>query len=169
MQQWPSYTCIYILFLTLFSIMFHHKWLDSVPCATQQDVAVSIPGPGTSTCCGFGKKKGWGWGDETHVCVWPLDHKFIFFWEIKDNSLSTLHAETGICSHLECSLSKLRHNYYGRALTKRLVRTCWLQQEARGSLNVLGKFLDWLQNHKGHRSEGRDPFCPVTFTRRRAN
>ena len=36
--KWPSYTCIYILFLTLSSIMFHHKWLDIVPCAVQQDL-----------------------------------------------------------------------------------------------------------------------------------
>ena len=29
---------IYILFLTLSSIMFHHKWLDIVPYAMQQDL-----------------------------------------------------------------------------------------------------------------------------------
>ena len=28
----------YIHFLTLSSIMFHHKWLDIVPCAVQQDL-----------------------------------------------------------------------------------------------------------------------------------
>ena len=32
------YTHIYILFLTLSSIMFHHKWLYIVPCDTQQDL-----------------------------------------------------------------------------------------------------------------------------------
>ena len=32
------YIYIYILFLTLSSIMFHHKWLDRVPCAVQQDL-----------------------------------------------------------------------------------------------------------------------------------
>ena len=32
-----SYIYVHILFLTLSSIMFHHKWLDLVPCATQQD------------------------------------------------------------------------------------------------------------------------------------
>ena len=32
------YIYVYILFLTLFSIMFHHKWLDIVPCAIQQDL-----------------------------------------------------------------------------------------------------------------------------------
>ena len=36
--QWPSYTYTYILFLTLSFIMFHHKWLDIVPCALQQDL-----------------------------------------------------------------------------------------------------------------------------------
>ena len=37
--KWPSHTYIYIhiLFLTLSSIIFHHKWLDIVPCAVQQD------------------------------------------------------------------------------------------------------------------------------------
>ena len=37
--KWPSHTyiCI-ILFLILSSIMFHHKWLDRVPCAVQQDL-----------------------------------------------------------------------------------------------------------------------------------
>ena len=30
--KWPSHTCTYILFLTLSSIMIHHKWLDIVPC-----------------------------------------------------------------------------------------------------------------------------------------
>ena len=29
---------MHILFLTLSSIMFHHKWLDMVSCATQQDL-----------------------------------------------------------------------------------------------------------------------------------
>ena len=40
--EWLSYTyiCIYIhiLFLTLFSILFHPKGLDIVPCAIQQDL-----------------------------------------------------------------------------------------------------------------------------------
>ena len=38
--KWPSYTYIYIyiLFLILSSIMFHHKWLDIIPCAIQQDL-----------------------------------------------------------------------------------------------------------------------------------
>ena len=35
--KWPSYSFIYILFFTLSSIMFHHKWLDMVPCAIQQN------------------------------------------------------------------------------------------------------------------------------------
>ena len=30
--KWPSYTYMYILILMLSSIMFHHKWLDTVPC-----------------------------------------------------------------------------------------------------------------------------------------
>ena len=34
--KWPSHTYI-ILFLTLSSIMLHHKWLYVVPCALQQD------------------------------------------------------------------------------------------------------------------------------------
>ena len=34
----PSHTYTYILFLTLSSIMFHHKWLDIVPCGIQQDL-----------------------------------------------------------------------------------------------------------------------------------
>lgn len=34
---------------------------------------------------------------------------------------------------LECLLSKLRQNYYGKTLTKRLLKTCWLQQEAGGA------------------------------------
>ena len=29
---------IYVLFLTLFSIMLHYKWLDIVPSAIQQDL-----------------------------------------------------------------------------------------------------------------------------------
>ena len=33
-----SCICTYILSLTLSSIMFHHKWLDKVPCAIQQDL-----------------------------------------------------------------------------------------------------------------------------------
>ena len=33
-----SYIYIYILFLTLSPIMFHHKWLDTAPCAIQQDL-----------------------------------------------------------------------------------------------------------------------------------
>ena len=37
-EKWPSPTYVYILFLTLSSIMFHHKWLDIVPCAIQQDL-----------------------------------------------------------------------------------------------------------------------------------
>ena len=32
------YICIYILFLTLSSIMLHHTWLDIVPSAIQQDL-----------------------------------------------------------------------------------------------------------------------------------
>ena len=31
-------TQLYILFVTLSSIMFHHKWLGIVPCAIQQDL-----------------------------------------------------------------------------------------------------------------------------------
>ena len=38
--KWPSHTYVYILFLTLSSIMFHCKWLDRVPCAIQQDLIV---------------------------------------------------------------------------------------------------------------------------------
>ena len=33
-----TYAYVYILFLTLSSIMFYHKWLDIIPCAIQQDV-----------------------------------------------------------------------------------------------------------------------------------
>ena len=37
--KWPhSYIYMYILFLTLSSIMFHLKWSDVVPCAIQQDL-----------------------------------------------------------------------------------------------------------------------------------
>ena len=36
-----SHIHIYILFLTLSSIMLHHKWLDIVPCAIQQDIIVT--------------------------------------------------------------------------------------------------------------------------------
>ena len=42
--KWPSFIYIYIytytytLFLILSSTMFHHKWLEIVPCATQQDL-----------------------------------------------------------------------------------------------------------------------------------
>ena len=38
MVKWPSYTYVYIFFLTLTSIMFHHKKLDVIPCAMQQDL-----------------------------------------------------------------------------------------------------------------------------------
>ena len=34
----PSYTHMYILFLTLYSIMFHHEHLGIVPCATWQEL-----------------------------------------------------------------------------------------------------------------------------------
>ena len=40
------YIYIHIIFLTLSSIIFHHKWLDIVPCATQQDL-IAYP----SKCC----------------------------------------------------------------------------------------------------------------------
>ena len=33
-----SHTYIYILFLTVSSIIFPHKWLDIVPCVIQQDL-----------------------------------------------------------------------------------------------------------------------------------
>jgi len=33
-----SHIHIYILFLTLSSIVLHHKGLDTVPCARQQDL-----------------------------------------------------------------------------------------------------------------------------------
>ena len=36
--KWPSHTSIYILFFTLSSIMFHHKWPNIVPCALQQNL-----------------------------------------------------------------------------------------------------------------------------------
>ena len=36
------YIYIYILFLTLSSIIFHHKWLDIVPCAMQQELNLLI-------------------------------------------------------------------------------------------------------------------------------
>ena len=35
--KWPTQSYTYILFFTLPSIMFYHKWLDVVACATQQD------------------------------------------------------------------------------------------------------------------------------------
>lgn len=34
---------------------------------------------------------------------------------------------------LECFLSKPRQNDYERALTERLLKTCWLQKEAGGA------------------------------------
>ena len=33
-----THSYINILFLMLPSIMFHRKWLDIIPCATQQDL-----------------------------------------------------------------------------------------------------------------------------------
>ena len=35
--KWPSHTPIYILFFSLSSIMFHHKWSDIMPGAIQQN------------------------------------------------------------------------------------------------------------------------------------
>ena len=35
--------CVYILFLMLSSILFHHKWLDIVPCAIQWDLIAYLP------------------------------------------------------------------------------------------------------------------------------
>ena len=35
------YIYIYTLFLTLSSIMFHNKWPDIVPYATQQDLIIN--------------------------------------------------------------------------------------------------------------------------------
>ena len=37
--KWPTYTSMYVLFFTPFSIMFHHKWSDIVPCATEQNLS----------------------------------------------------------------------------------------------------------------------------------
>ena len=37
-KETQLYIHIYIIFLTLSSIMFHHKWLDIVPCAIEQDL-----------------------------------------------------------------------------------------------------------------------------------
>ena len=50
--KWSSHTYIHTLFLTLFFIMFHHKWLDIVPCAvcttgSHCPVAISI----SASCC----------------------------------------------------------------------------------------------------------------------
>lgn len=59
---------------------------------------------------------------------------------------------------LECLLSKLRQNSYGKALTKKLLKIGWLQQKA-GELSVLGKLLDKLQNQAGPRPEGSDPLA----------
>ena len=39
-QQGDLVTYIYIIFLTLSSIMLHHRWLDIVPIAIQQDLMV---------------------------------------------------------------------------------------------------------------------------------
>ena len=36
--KWPTYIYLYILFLTLSSTMFHHKWLHIVPCTIQQNL-----------------------------------------------------------------------------------------------------------------------------------
>ena len=36
--KWPSHTSIYILFFTLSSIIFCHKWLGIVPCAIEQNL-----------------------------------------------------------------------------------------------------------------------------------
>lgn len=45
--EWPIYTyiyiCIYILFLIIFPIMFHHEWLDIVPCAIQRGLIAYHP------------------------------------------------------------------------------------------------------------------------------
>ena len=42
--KWTSHTHthIYILFLTLPSIMFHHNWVDIVPCVIQQDLIAHL-------------------------------------------------------------------------------------------------------------------------------
>ena len=40
-EKLPSCTYKYILFLILSSVMFHHKRLDMVPCAIQQDLIAS--------------------------------------------------------------------------------------------------------------------------------
>jgi len=41
--KWPSNTCIYILLFSLSSIMFHHKWLDIIPCASITVLYSSLP------------------------------------------------------------------------------------------------------------------------------
>lgn len=77
--------------------------------------------------------------------IWPLDHKFIFclilldnkgFWEIKDNALSTLHPETTTSFHTSRLVPWASSDTVinGRTGTKRLLKACWLQQEAGGAL-----------------------------------
>ena len=56
--KWPghTHTHIYVLFLALFSIMFHHKWLDPVPGAINPKLPIhpnpsSWPSATTSGPC----------------------------------------------------------------------------------------------------------------------
>lgn len=84
-------------------------------------------------------------------------------------ALSMLQLEKAVIAiDLDCFLNKPRQHHYGRAFTKRLLKTCWLPQEA-GEPDVLGKFLDKLQSQTEHRPEGSAPLCPATLTRWRAN
>ena len=40
--KWPSHISIHTLFLILSFIVFHHKWLDIVPSAVQQDLIAHL-------------------------------------------------------------------------------------------------------------------------------
>lgn len=106
------------------------------------------------------------------LCLWTkLDSWTInsppLIWRMKDSERLTIMCRTPYMLKLEktlsgvdleCLLSKLRQNSYGKALTKKLLKIGWLQQKA-GELSVLGKLLDKLQNQAGPRPEGSDPLA----------
>lgn len=60
---------------------------------------------------------------------------------------------------LECFLSKPRQNDYERALTERLLKTCWLQKEAGGAWCVR-KTCRRIAEPRGAQAWGESPSFP---------
>ena len=96
--KWPSYTLTHVLFFTLSSTMFHHKWLDMVPCVYSR-ISLLIHFKGNSLhlipllhWCKCHLQP--NWSSHLHqnkpnkgFSFWPLTHSWYFF-----SGLSPLHS-----------------------------------------------------------------------------